>query len=244
MAREIERLTALQVQRAIRRGKPVKLCDGGGLWLHVTPDGAYWFFRYSDKAMSLGPVHTVGLGDARAKAAACRKLLIDGLDPKAARDQLRASVAAAAAKQISFAEATDAYCDAHRAGWRTAKHGKEVRETLRAYAEPVFGTLAIAAIDTTFVLKVLQPIWVTRPDAATRLRQRMEVVLDYAAGARLARRAPIRRALEGASRSLAACGAAASWRSSRMRPCPGRSCRTSCVGCARSRRRKRAALSF
>src|SRR5262249_9619801 len=157
--------------------------DGGGLWLHVTKSGRYWFFRWGRGGrglQSLGPAHTVSLADARAKAAAARKLLVDGRDPKVEREAVRAAARAKAAKEVTFAAAADAYCDAHRAGWRTEKHAREVRETLRTYAEPAIGTLPIGAVDTTLVLKVLQPLWVARPDAAARARQRTEAVLDYA----------------------------------------------------------------
>jgi integrase len=181
MARELERLTTLQVGRA----RPGWHHDGGGLYLRVNEDGGrFWYFRYGahgKKYLGLGAAHTITLSDARRKAAECRRLLIDGRDPKIEREAVRAAARAQAAKQVTFAEAADAYCEAHKAGWRTKKHAKEVRDTLRTLAEPVFGALAVDAIDTTLILKVLQPIWAVKPDAATRLRQRLEATLDYAA---------------------------------------------------------------
>ena len=106
--------------------------------------------------------------------------MIDCRDPKIEREAVRAAARAQAAKQVTFAAAADAYCEAHKAGWRTQKHAREVRATLRTLAEPVLGALAVDAIDTTLVLRVLQPIWAVKPDAATRLRQRLEATLDYA----------------------------------------------------------------
>jgi integrase len=180
MARELERLTTLQVGRA----RPGWHHDGGGLYLRVNDDGGrFWYFRYGragKRYLGLGAAHTITLADARRKAAECRRLLIDGRDPKIEREAVRAAVRAQAAKQVTFAEAADAYCEAHKAGWHTEKHAREVRETLRTLAEPL-GALAVDAVDTTLILKVLQPIWAAKPDAATRLRQRLEATLDYAA---------------------------------------------------------------
>ena len=132
------------------------------------------------KNLGLGAAHTITLSDARRKAAECRRLLIDGRDPKIEREAVRAAARAQAAKLVTFAAAADAYVAAHAAGWRTKKHAREVRETLRTLAEPVLGALAVDAIDTTLVLRMLQPIWAVKPDAATRLRQRLEATLDYA----------------------------------------------------------------
>ena len=180
MARELERLTTLQVGRA----RPGWHHDGGGLYLRVNEDGGrFWYFRYAahgKKYLGLGAAHTVTLADARRKAAECRRLLIDGRDPKIEREAVRAAARAQAAKLVTFAAAADAYCEAHKTGWRTKKHAREVRETLRTLAEPVLGALAVDAVDTTLVLKVLQPILAVKPDAATRLRQRLEATLDYA----------------------------------------------------------------
>ena len=130
MARELERLTATRVRRAIA-GKPDKLCDGGGLWLHVTNDGAYWFFRYGKKAISLGPTHTRTLADARARAQACRLLLADGRDPKVERETIRAAAQVEAAKRVTTTQAIDAFHANHRGKWRSEKHAKEWRTSLR-----------------------------------------------------------------------------------------------------------------
>jgi integrase len=179
MARALHRLKAGEIDKL-----PLgKYHDGGGLYLHVTASGRYWFFRWGRggrRLQSLGPAHTVSPADARAKAAAARKLLVDGRDPKIESETVRAAARAHAARQVTFAAAADAYVESHGAGWRTKKHTNEVRETLRAYAEPVIGTIAVGAVDTTLVLRILQSLWVARPDAAARVRQRLESVLDYA----------------------------------------------------------------
>jgi integrase len=151
------------------------------LYLRVDKDGGrYWFFRWGKggaKYLALGPTHTIALARAREKARACRELLIDGRDPRTERSTLRLIEAA---KRVSFADCADRYFDAHRAAWRSEKHAREWRNSVRSYVEPVFGSLPVGAIDTDLVLKVLEPIWTSKTTTATRLRERIEAVLDFA----------------------------------------------------------------
>src|SRR5262249_37453975 len=86
----------------------------------------------------------------------------------------------AAANAITFKECAAAYIRAHRAGWRNAKHAEQWSSTIATYAEPVFGALPVQSIDTGLVMRVLQPIWATKPETAGRLRGRMDKVLDWA----------------------------------------------------------------
>ena len=179
MARELERLTALQVRR-LGRGR---YADGGNLYLHVSPDGRYWFFRWGaggKNYLSIGPVHTVSLARAREKARAARELLLDGRDPKAELIAQRLAARLKAAQQVTFGEAADRYFEAHRRKWRSDKHAREWRATLAAYAEPVLGRLPVDTIDTALVLKALEPVWTTKTITAGRVRQRIETVLDFA----------------------------------------------------------------
>jgi integrase len=176
---ELRRLTEAEVRRAIA-GKPDKLCDGGGLWLHVTPDGAYWFFRYGKKVMSLGPTHARTLVEARARAKACRALVADGRDPKTEREAIRAAAKVEGARAVTVTQAIDRYFANHSGKWRSEKHAKEWRSTLATYADPVIGKLPVAAIDTTLILKVIEPIWQAKTITASRIRQRLETVLDFA----------------------------------------------------------------
>jgi integrase len=182
MARVIGKLTALKVSRA---SKPGMYGDGGGLYLQVTGTGAKsWIYRYMlrgrEREMGLGSLSAVGLGDARAKATECRSLRQAGVDPiearKSARDQARLD----AAKALTFKDAAVAYIDAHRAGWRNPKHIWQWGATLATYANPIIGDLSLQTIDTTLVLKVVEPIWPTKPETASRLRGRIEAVLDWA----------------------------------------------------------------
>jgi integrase len=164
--------------------------DGGGLYLQVTvnaQDGSpakSWIYRYmlrgKAREMGLGSNNAVTLQQARAKAFECRQLRAEGIDPidarKAAHDQARLD----AAKVITFKKAAADYIAAHRAGWRNAKHGAQWGATLATYAEPIIGGLSVQAIDTGLVLRVLEPIWTAKPETASRLRGRIESVLDWA----------------------------------------------------------------
>jgi integrase len=182
VARELNKLNALAVTRAKARGY---LSDGGGLYLQVGPTGnKSWVFRYRDgpklREMGLGPTHTLSLADARIAAAICRKQRLDGIDPIEARKTSRAAARLQAAKAITFQQCAEAYIEGHRAGWSNAKHAAQWGSTLKTYAYPTFGSLAVASVDSGLVLKSLEPIWTTKAETASRLRQRIEAVLDWA----------------------------------------------------------------
>src|SRR5262245_10567697 len=182
MARTIGQLTALKVEKAKRPGM---YADGGGLYLRVTKDGAKnWVFRFMlngrPRWMGMGPLHTIGLAEARTRAAESRKQRHDGVDPIDARRGERQQARLDAAKTITFKECAAKYIAGHKAGWRNAKHAAQWEATLATYAEPVIGKLSVHAIDTAIVLKVLEPIWTTKPETANRLRGRVEAILDWA----------------------------------------------------------------
>ena len=159
--------------------------DGGGLYLRVTsPDARSWVFRYGrdgkERYMGLGSLNAVSLSEARARAAEARRLTSAGIDPIGARDGQRAAERVEAAKQVTFEAAAEAYIRSHKAGWRNAKHGDQWRNTLKAYVYPVIGALPVNQIDSGLVFKVLEPIWTAKPETASRVRQRIEAVLDAA----------------------------------------------------------------
>jgi len=175
-------LKALNIAREL---KPGMYSDGGGLYLRVGPTGAKsWVFRYRTGAklhdMGLGPLHTIGLADARAKALEARKLRLDGGDPLHARHAARQATKLEAAKAMTFRQCADAYIEGHRAGWKNEKHGAQWAATLAAHVYPVLGELPVAAIDTGLVMKALEPIWTTKTETASRVRGRIESVLDWA----------------------------------------------------------------
>ena len=181
------RLTALKVARA---KSPGMYADGGGLYLQVTVNGKdgtpakSWIYRYMlhgrARAMGLGSLLAIGLQDARMRAAECRKQRHDGIDPIEARRLEREQAILDAGKALTFTVATSKFIAGHKAGWRNAKHAAQWENTLATYAEPVLGSLSVQAIDTTLVLKVIEPIWTTKPETAARLRGRIESVLDWA----------------------------------------------------------------
>jgi integrase len=182
MARRHDRLSAKAVTHA---RKPGYYADGGGLYLQVSAGSTKsWIFRYAlagrAREMGLGPEHTVGLSEARQRAAANRLLLVDGIDPIEARNAKRAGDALNAARSITFAECAAAYIKAHRAGWRNAKHAAQWVTTLDEYAGPVIGALSVQAIDTPLVMRILEPIWQDKTQTANKLRGRIESVLDWA----------------------------------------------------------------
>jgi integrase len=182
MARAIGRLTALKVEKAKEAGM---YADGGGLYLRVTHEGARnWILRFMldrrPRWMGLGPLALFGLQEARAKAQDARRKRHEGIDPIEARRAERARQRLDAAKAITFKQCAEAYVTAHRAGWRNLKHAGQWNATLSAYAYPIIGALPVQAVDTGLVLKVLEPIWRTKPETASRLRGRVESVLDFA----------------------------------------------------------------
>src|SRR5262249_39600614 len=143
-----------------------------------------WIFRFSlngkAREMGLGSLSAVSLADARVKAAECRRLRQDGIDPIQARKARRAQAALDAAKTITFKEAAASYHGSQKSGWGKDKHASQWGNTLATYAEPVLGALSIQAIDTNVVLRVLEPIWKTKPETASRVRGRIESILDWA----------------------------------------------------------------
>jgi integrase len=181
VAREIGRLTALDVKRAKQRGL---YNDGGGLHLQIDRNGARsWIFRYGAQGrryLGLGPLHTISLAEAREKARDCRKLLLEGRDPIAEKQARRAAARIDAAKTITFADAAATYISSHHAAWKNEKNRTQWRNTLRDYAFPVIGRLPVAAIDTPLVLRCLQPIWTTKNETASRVRMRIERILAWA----------------------------------------------------------------
>ena len=182
MPRAIGRLTALKVEKA---KKPGMYADGGGLYLRVTPEGARnWVLRYMldrrPRWMGLGPVALYGLAEARVRALDARRKRHEGIDPIEARRAERARQRLDAAKAVTFKQCAESYINSHRAGWRNDKHAGQWGATLATYAYPVIGTLPVQAVDTGLVLKALEPIWAAKPETASRLRGRIESVLDFA----------------------------------------------------------------
>ena len=180
MARETARLSAVIVPKL----KAGMHADGGGLYLQVKGGASTWVFRFMlhrrARDMGLGPLHTVSLAEARDKARECRELLLEGIDPIEARKARQAEQRLAEATAMTFRECAEAYIAAHEASWKNPKHAKQWPSTLETYVYRVFGSLPVQAIDVGLVMKVLEPIWQAKPENASRVRGRIEAVLDWA----------------------------------------------------------------
>ena len=163
---------------------PGRYGDGDGLWLQVRDaDHKSWLLRFTlhgrAREMGLGSTGLVSLAEAREAGLEARRLLREGIDPLERRIAQRA--AARAKEAPSFREVAGFYTDAHNAGWKNAKHRAQWGATLDAYAHPVFGDRRIADVGTGEVMRALEPIWREKAETASRLRGRIEAVLDYAA---------------------------------------------------------------
>ena len=184
MARELEKLSAAAIKNA---NKPGMYGDGGGLWLHVGPNavgqdgkptktGKSWVFRFmldgKAREMGLGPLHTIGLSEARELARACRKKVLEGTDPLEAKHAKRKARKLEAAKAITFKACAAKYITANKAGWRNEKHADQWENTLTTYVYPLIGGLAVSEIDTGHITRVLEPIWTTKSETASRVRGR------------------------------------------------------------------------
>ena len=184
--RLLNRLTPLAVKRA---EKPGYYPDGNGLFLIVgkSPDGVggkSWALRYKVKGktteMGLGSADLVTLAEARQKMIDARKLLLDGIDPLRHRRELLRTREQAAANARTFEECARALVESKQAEWKNPKHRKQWVSTLETYAFPKIGTIDVADIDTAHVMRVLTPIWTAKNETASRLRGRLEAVLDWA----------------------------------------------------------------
>lgn len=178
MASGIHRLKAQHIERNV----PGRFADGGGLYLVVKKGGTKsWAFictapNGKRREIGLGSLLAVSAEAARERAADLRAAVEQGRDPKTERDHLRK----AAAPPVTFKAAAGKYIASHKAGWKNPKHAAQWTATLEAYVYPTFGDVAVAEVGIDHVLEVLTPIWETKPETASRVRGRIEAVLDLA----------------------------------------------------------------
>ena len=196
--RTVGRLQARQVANAKPRGglDGSLLADGGNLYLQLTRGDANhirrsWLFRYQRnerrREMGLGALHTRSLKEAREEAKRLRQLLLEGIDPLEHRRKDIEGRAVASAKNKTFAEVAAAYLSAHRNDWKNPKHVTQWENSLTKDAKAI-ANLPVAAIDTSHVLEVLEPIWRRKPETASRTRGRIERVLAFAIVAKYRKR--------------------------------------------------------
>jgi integrase len=189
MPRRAKGLTAAEVEKGT---KPGRYGDGAGLYLLVRSRQAkFWLFRYTlsgkMREMGLGPAKgrtAVSLSQARARARQLHTVVREGRDPLAEREaekaKAQADTARAKAAAMTFGEVADMYIAAHEAAWRSPKHHQQWRNTLRDYVLPAIGDLPVGIVDTGAVIKIIGPLWREKTETASRLRGRIEAVLDYA----------------------------------------------------------------
>lgn len=184
MPRKARELSPLEVRRLT---KPGRWSVGGvdGLALQVTGTAARsWVLRLTvagkKREMGLGSFPSVSLADAREKARAYRNQVDVGDDPIARRLAAVRAAAAERSRQQTFAKTAEAYIEQHEKSWKNAKHAAQWTATLRTYANPVLGSLLVRDITAAHVIKVIEPIWASKTETATRVRSRIELVLDFA----------------------------------------------------------------
>jgi integrase len=193
-------LTVKTVAKLLRRGQPGRHFDRNGLYLVIkSRNNAGWERRYelNHKAHALGlgsALRAFTLAEARERNRKVSQQLADGIDPLALKRQQRAAQAAAAAKILTFRQAAEAYIEAHQAKWRSRIHGQQWLTSLATYVYPTIGAIDVAAVDLPAVLRVLEQkvpaargysagsFWLVRSTTADRVRNRVELVLSWAAG--------------------------------------------------------------
>jgi len=175
---------ALEVSRIARRG--MNFVGGvAGLGLNVNTGGSRsWVFRARvagvRRDMGLGGYPDVTLAQARELARVARAKIRAGVDPIEEARAARSALIAARMSAVSFSKATEQYLEAHEAGWSNPKHRQQWENTLITYAGPKIGQMLVRDIELPHVLSVLEPIWREKTETASRLRGRMESVLDWA----------------------------------------------------------------
>jgi integrase len=189
----IHRLSGTYRQLGVVNGRKKQLHpDGAGLFLQcqLSPDGAVargWLLRYTLRGadgrvreMGLGSIADVSLGQAREEAAKWRRLAKEGHDPIEMRNAERLEVIAARRAAVTVDQVAKAYVEAHEVDWTNPVHARQWVQSLKHYVSPIIGKLPVASIDTPDVIKVLTPIWTTKPTTARRVRARLEAILGYA----------------------------------------------------------------
>jgi len=161
--------------------------DQHGLYLQVTGNGTgrSWVYRYTmnsrQRYIGLGAAHTVSLAQARELAQECRQLRIRGIDPLLDRQRQKQALIVEQAKAVTFNNVAEAYLDLHLDSFRNPKHRQQWRNTLATYVYPKIGDITVSAIGPADVLRCIEPIWNTKRETASRVRQRIERIMSYAA---------------------------------------------------------------
>lgn len=183
MAKKARELSALAVSKLREDGR-YAVGGADGLYLKVSGRSRSWVLRIkiADKRcdLGLGPFPEVPLAEARDLARDHRRTVRLGHDPLAQRREARAALLVERAASKSFRECAEGYIEANQAGWKNEKHARQWSTTLETYVYPSMGSLPVGSIAIGHVLKILEPIWATKTETASRIRGRIESVLDWA----------------------------------------------------------------
>ncbi len=183
MGKKQNELGALAVSQIKSRG--IHFVGGvAGLAINVTKSGSRsWILRYQvngkRRDKGLGGYPDVTLAEAKEAARTARAKIAQGIDPIEYGRVLRSKLIADQATAITFSQAATKYIETHQDAWRNAKHAQQWRNTLQTYANPIIGQMLIRDVGLPQILAVLEPIWRTKTETATRLRGRMESILDW-----------------------------------------------------------------
>lgn len=190
MPKKVREFGPLEVKRAAHPGHADRnhwIAVGGvsGLLLQITPNGSKsWILRTivgtKRRAIGLGGYPEVSLAAAREAARAAKARVVEGADPIEERKAIKAALAAAQKRGLLFKDAVGRYCAAKLDGLRNEKHRDQWRATLETYAVPTMGDMLVSDINVHDVLRALEPIWTGKTETASRLRGRIEAVLDWA----------------------------------------------------------------
>ena len=176
------KLTALQIKSL---NEPGRHGDGDGLYLNVSPSGSKsWVQRIviegRRRDIGLGSFPTVSLAQARGLAASNRAAVAEGRNPLAEKRETKATARRGVPSVPTFAQAAFQVVELRRPAWSNPKHAAQWTATLKTYAFPVIGDMGVDSITAADALAVLEPIWTAKPETASRVRQRMETVFDWA----------------------------------------------------------------
>jgi integrase len=174
--------SAKEVAKLTKRGR---YAVGHNVYLQVSEWGTRsWIFRYrvggTARHMGLGPYDLVTLAEARERGYQARRQLLAGIDPLTEKRASKRERLLATAHAKTFKECATAYIAAHESGWKGSASRKQWQQSLKRYVYPKIGNLPVANVDLACVLSVLECIWTTIPESARRIRNRIELVLDWA----------------------------------------------------------------
>lgn len=182
MARLINRLNSKKIDSICHGGY---YPDGGGLYLQVKSiHSKSWVFRYSfnkkSYEMGLGSQKFVTLAEARQKRDEFKKLIFAGTNPLIEKNKQRLEAQALLARKMTFDLCAKSYIESQKVAWKNAKHADQWTNTLETYATPVIGKMPVDEITTNMIMKILEPIWTTKTETASRVRGRIELILNWA----------------------------------------------------------------